>query len=179
MRCSGNQDWREPQSVTLWALQVSAITQNAAKYWFDPGSILATDYHKSDRSLDPRQTQGKTCPNLRISYLIPGQVWRLKWGVAALITAINISVYNIWIPARLQINDHYIHINEWWDRIEKGIYLLADGCLNAYFLYLVKKRLLSTGMTKYLPLFRFNAAIVVVSLSMDVCQLSRTSKPLR
>lgn len=29
----------------------------------------------------------------------------MKWGVAALITAVNISVYCIWIPARLQISD--------------------------------------------------------------------------
>lgn len=29
----------------------------------------------------------------------------MKWGVAALITAVNISVYCIWIPARLQISE--------------------------------------------------------------------------
>ncbi|CRK35708.1 hypothetical protein BN1708_001339 [Verticillium longisporum] len=33
---------------------------------------------------------------------------RIKIGVAVLITAVNISVYNIWIPARLQISEHYI-----------------------------------------------------------------------
>lgn len=42
----------------------------------------------------------------------------LKGGVAVLITSINIAVYCIWIPARLQINDTYIHVNEIWDRTE-------------------------------------------------------------
>lgn len=110
----------------------------------------------------------------RIGLLIMDKrkVWWIKWGTAAFITAINISVYNIWIPARLQINENYVEINEWWDRVEKGLYLIIDGCLNAYFLWLVKTRLLSTGMNKYWPLFRFNAAIVIVSLSMDVSATS-------
>jgi hypothetical protein len=106
----------------------------------------------------------------RIGLLIPDKrkVWRIKWGVAGLITAINVSVYCIWVPARLQINEDYIHTNEWWDRCEKAIYLIVDGLLNAYFLYLVKAKLISAGMTKYRRLFNYNAAIVLVSLSMDV-----------
>lgn len=106
----------------------------------------------------------------RIALLIPDKrrVWRIKWGVAALITAINISVYCIWVPARLQINDEYIHINEVWDRCEKGIYLIVDGFLNWYFLRLVKTKLISAGITKYQRLYNFNAAIVGVSLLMDV-----------
>ena len=107
----------------------------------------------------------------RIALLIPNKrkVWYIKWGVAAIISAVNISVYCIWIPARLQISEKYIHINEIWDRIEKGIYLIVDGILNAYFLRLVKTKLISGGMQKYQRLYNFNAAIVFVSLSMDVC----------
>lgn len=93
---------------------------------------------------------------------------QIKWSVAAIITAINISVYCIWIPARLQINERFIYLNEIWDRVEKVIYALCDGCLNAYFLYLVNKKLISQGMVKYKPLFKFNACAVVCSLSMDV-----------
>ena len=95
---------------------------------------------------------------------------RIKWGVAALVTSINISVYCIWIPARLQISEQYIYINDIWDRVEKVIYAICDGGLNAYFLYLVKTTLISNGMTKYKPLFTFNACAVVCSLSMDVSQ---------
>jgi hypothetical protein len=93
---------------------------------------------------------------------------QIKWGVAALITAINIAVYCIWIPARLQISERFVYINDIWDRAEKVIYAICDGGLNFYFLYLVKKTLLSQGMLKYKPLFDFNACAVVCSLSMDV-----------
>lgn len=61
-------------------------------------------------------------------------VRRLKLFTAILITAINISVYTIWVPARLQISDKYIWINTWWDRIEKVIYLIVDCALNCYFI---------------------------------------------
>ena len=92
----------------------------------------------------------------------------LKWSVAALITIINISVYCLWVPARLQINDRFIYLNAIWDRIEKVIYALFDGGLNFWFLYLVKKTFIANGMTKYRALYRFNAVAVVCSLSMDV-----------
>lgn len=63
-------------------------------------------------------------------------------------TLVNISVFVIWIPARLQASESFIRINRIWDPIEKVIYLLIDGCLNAYFLYLVHSNLVSAGMTK-------------------------------
>lgn len=70
---------------------------------------------------------------------------RLKIGVAILITAVNISVYCIWVPARLQISAKYEHVNDIWDRIEKGIYLLVDGALNWYFIHIVKVQLVNQG----------------------------------
>ena len=63
----------------------------------------------------------------------------MKFYVALLITAINVSVYCIWVPARLQISERYIHINEFWDRTEKAIYLLVDAALNLYFIIIVKR----------------------------------------
>ncbi|KAG7109053.1 hypothetical protein HYQ45_017985 [Verticillium longisporum] len=98
----------------------------------------------------------------------PNRASRLKWGIAALITLVNISVYCIWIPARLQISERYVHINEWWDRCEKGIYLIVDAMLNLYFIHIVKKNLIMHGLTKYRSLVRFNMFIVGFSLSMDV-----------
>lgn len=38
-------------------------------------------------------------------------IWRLKVWIAVIIVAINISVYNIRLPARLQISERYIWIN--------------------------------------------------------------------
>lgn len=35
--------------------------------------------------------------------------YRLKWGVAAIMTAINVSVSCVWIPARLQISDTWVN----------------------------------------------------------------------
>ncbi|KAH8650206.1 hypothetical protein BGZ61DRAFT_595165 [Ilyonectria robusta] len=114
-------------------------------------------------------------PSYHMGASNPITAYRLKVGVAVLITAVNISVYNIWIPARLQISERYIWINEWWDRIEKGIYLLVDGALNFYFIRVVQQNLVANGLTKYKSLVKFNMCIVGFSLSMDVLIISMMS----
>jgi len=78
----------------------------------------------------------------------------LKLGVAAFITAINISVYCIWIPARLQISAKYESINNIWDRCEKVIYLLVDAALNYYFVRIVQRRLVDQGCERTPSFFR-------------------------
>ncbi|EXK77432.1 hypothetical protein FOQG_17862 [Fusarium oxysporum f. sp. raphani 54005] len=88
---------------------------------------------------------------------------------------LNISVYTIWIPARLQISERYIWINEWWDRVEKAIYLIVDGALNFYFIRIVQHNLVMHGLTKYRSLVKFNMCIVGFSLSMDVLIISMMS----
>lgn len=96
-------------------------------------------------------------------------------GVAVLITAINISVYIIWIPAHLQISERYIWINEWWDRCEKVIYLLVDASLNLYFIHIVRVDLVIYGLTKYKKLVHFNLFIIGFSLSMDLLIITMMS----
>lgn len=83
----------------------------------------------------------------RVSILLTNRqkAYRLKIGVAILITAVNISVYCIWVPARLQISDRFEHINNIWDRCEKGIYLLVDAALNWYFIKTVRTELVNRG----------------------------------
>ncbi|KAI8942844.1 hypothetical protein NX059_000884 [Plenodomus lindquistii] len=98
-------------------------------------------------------------------------------GTAVFVTVINISVFNIWIPARLQISHKYHIINEYWDRIEKALYLIYDAGLNYYFLKTVKNNLISNGLTKYNKLVRFNQQIVLVSLLMDVMIIAAMSIP--
>lgn len=88
---------------------------------------------------------------------------------------VNISVYCIWIPARLEINEDYIWINNWWDRCEKVIFLLVDGGLNVYYIRLVKKSLISQGLTKYKRLTTFNVYIIGFSLAMDIMIISMMS----
>ncbi|KAJ7150540.1 hypothetical protein C8R43DRAFT_1067986 [Mycena crocata] len=101
----------------------------------------------------------------------------LKYGTAGLILIINISVYNIWIPAKLQINQQYHDINIWWDRIEKCLYLVVDAALNWFFIRSVKRRLVDHGLKKYDRLVRFNTQIVGVSLAMDVLIIAMMSLP--
>lgn len=81
------------------------------------------------------------------------------------------------MPARLQISPFWINLNNIWDRIEKVIFLLLDLSLNIYFIVLVKRKLLASGVTKYYPLFRFNIACVVISLSLDVLLIGIMSLP--
>ncbi|KAJ4374852.1 hypothetical protein N0V83_001930 [Neocucurbitaria cava] len=89
-------------------------------------------------------------------------------GTAILVTWINISVFCVWIPARLQINETWVRINAVWDRVEKVLYLTIDGFLNYYFIRVVKANLVTRGLEKYNRLVRFNQGIIFVSLSMDV-----------
>lgn len=102
-------------------------------------------------------------------------IWRLKWGVFIVVLVINISVGCIWIPARLQISHTWMQLNKIWDRLEKSVLAVVDAGLNAYFIYLVRSNLISYGLTKYVRLYRFNIAMIGVSLTMDV--RSRTIFP--
>lgn len=68
-------------------------------------------------------------------------------------------------------------INEYWDRIEKGLYLIVDAILNFYFLKTVKANLINNGLTKYNKLVNFNQQIVIVSLLMDVMIIAAMSIP--
>ena len=93
---------------------------------------------------------------------------KLKWIVALFIAIINVSVFCIWIPARLEINDTYIRINNVWDRIEKALLLLLDLALNWYFMWLIKSKLVSAGLIKYKLVYQYNIFMVVISISLDV-----------
>ncbi|KAK6002746.1 hypothetical protein QM012_001496 [Aureobasidium pullulans] len=99
----------------------------------------------------------------------------VKFGVAAFITLINISVYCIWVPARLQISERYIKINDVWDRCEKVIYLVVDAMLNFLFVRVVRRNLVKPGLKKYESLVRFNLYIIGFSLAMDVLIIAMMS----
>ncbi|KAI0521244.1 hypothetical protein F5B22DRAFT_596289 [Xylaria bambusicola] len=93
---------------------------------------------------------------------------RLKWSVAGALLLLNISVYVIWIPARLQISPTWIHINDVWDRIEKGLFAVIDLGLSSYFAYQVRAKLIANGLVKYNRLFRYNLVMIIFSLSLDI-----------
>ncbi|KAH7379032.1 hypothetical protein BKA64DRAFT_687153 [Cadophora sp. MPI-SDFR-AT-0126] len=102
---------------------------------------------------------------------------RLKWIVAMVLGVLNITIFIIWIPARLQISPTWIHIDFILDRIVKGIFCLVDISLNLYFVYLVKTMLIADGLKKYITLFRWNLAMIFVSLSLDVIIIGMMSLP--
>lgn len=102
------------------------------------------------------------------------RVVRLKWTVAVLLGLVNISVFIVWMPARLQISPAWIHFNEIWDRVEKGIFAGIDLGLNLYFIYLVRSELIAHGLTKYKALYKFNIVMIFFSLSLDVSSILRS-----
>ncbi|KAI1264776.1 hypothetical protein F5Y18DRAFT_390058 [Xylariaceae sp. FL1019] len=106
----------------------------------------------------------------RIGLINPNKrtVKKMRWATFAAILVLNISVYAIWIPARLQISPLWIHINEVWDRTEKVFFLFIDAGLNIYFAYLVRTRLIANGLLKYNRLFRWNVVMILFSISLDV-----------
>lgn len=93
---------------------------------------------------------------------------RLRWGIAAFVGVINISCFVVWIPARLQISEHWIEANRVWDRTEKALFAVADIALNMMFLYLVRTKLIANGLQKYRRLLWTNCVAVFFSLSLDV-----------
>ncbi|KAH6639312.1 hypothetical protein C7974DRAFT_128892 [Boeremia exigua] len=97
-------------------------------------------------------------------------VRNIKWGTFILISAINVAVFCIWIPAHTvpPVNGTFVKINNVWDKISKVLILVVDAGLNWYFLRIVKIRLVDqVGLTKYKPLVSFNAKLMVVSIAMD------------
>ncbi|RFN48698.1 hypothetical protein FIE12Z_7017 [Fusarium flagelliforme] len=102
--------------------------------------------------------------------------WLKIWSFV-IILCVNISVFTIWIPARLEVNQTWVNINKVWDRIEKVIFLFVDAGLNLYFIHLVHSRLIANGLTKYTRLFKFNLGMIAVSMTMDVLLIAMMSLP--
>ncbi|KAI0009650.1 hypothetical protein F4779DRAFT_627681 [Xylariaceae sp. FL0662B] len=106
---------------------------------------------------------------------VPSRVTRLKRTVFGVILVINISVFIIWIPSRLQISYSWILADRIWDRTQKVIFLIIDASLNGVFIYIMRTQLIENGLTKYKPLFRFNTCIIFFSISLDVVQIGLMS----
>lgn len=99
----------------------------------------------------------------------------LQWSLFGIVALVNISVFCIWIPAHLEVSPAWVHLNFIWEKVEKSVFLVVDLALNMYFLYLVRSRLISKGLTKYWRLYHFNASIVLVSVAMDLLLLGLLS----
>jgi hypothetical protein len=106
---------------------------------------------------------------------------RLKLGLFIAIGFINVSVFCVWIPARLQISPTIVHVNEIWDRIEKALFAAVDMAMNLYFMWLVKSKLVSNGLTQYNLVYKYNMITVCLSMLLDVssswAHVSRIFRP--
>ncbi|KAL1747742.1 hypothetical protein HDZ31DRAFT_80175 [Schizophyllum fasciatum] len=115
------------------------------------------------------------CNRIGILLSTPKHRLWLKLSVAFLVLLINISVYVVWVPSKMGVAESFKRVNVWWDRVEKVIYLIIDMSLNTYFIWTVKRRLVSYGLRKYDTLVRYNTGIAIVSCGMDVfiiCMMS-------
>ncbi|CAM1509912.1 Fc.00g002470.m01.CDS01 [Cosmosporella sp. VM-42] len=109
--------------------------------------------------------------------VIRSNATKLKWLCFLILLSVNISVFCVWVPARLQISDTFVHINEIWDRCEKVIFAIMDAALNFYFIYVVKKRLISNGLQKYNRLYQMNLILVAISIALDILLIAMMSLP--
>lgn len=115
----------------------------------------------------------------RLSLILynPVRSRRLKMGLGIAIAIINVSVFCIWIPARLQISTTWIRVNDIWDRTEKAVFACIDTSLNVYFMWLVKSKLVEGGLTQYKLVYQVNLVLVWLSISLDVSPAPSTVKP--
>lgn len=52
-----------------------------------------------------------------IMYTTPARVARLKWGVAIVLSLVNLGGFVVWIPAKMGVNDMFVTVNNGeWDR---------------------------------------------------------------
>lgn len=116
----------------------------------------------------------------RVSLIMvePRKARNLKWGLFLAVGAVNVAVAVIWISAQMPgATPSQVTLNLMFERAEKAFFLVVDLGLNVYFLYLVRFRLITDGLSKYWRLLHFNAAIVLLSTSMDCLLLGFLSLP--
>ncbi|KAI4851268.1 hypothetical protein E4T44_02234 [Aureobasidium sp. EXF-8845] len=96
---------------------------------------------------------------------------KLKIATAVIISCINIAVFCIFIPSHMSppVNQTFVSINKYWDRLSKVLIMLVDAFLNWYFVYVVRARLVKYhGLRKYKPLVGYYTRLGLVSVAMDL-----------
>ena len=96
---------------------------------------------------------------------------KLKIATAVIISCINIAVFCIFIPSHMvpPVNQTFVAINKYWDRLSKILIMLVDAYLNWYFVYVVRARLVKFhGLRKYQSLVNYYTRLGIVSVAMDV-----------
>lgn len=100
----------------------------------------------------------------------------MKLVLLAITGAVNFAVCVIWTSAyKYGSTPEQKHINVIFEKTEKTFFLVVDLGLNWIFLYFVRYRLISHGLSKYWQLFNFNIALVVLSTGLDAALLGMLS----
>ncbi|KAM5343544.1 hypothetical protein ACJ41O_012081 [Fusarium nematophilum] len=117
----------------------------------------------------------------RMAILMPSprDATKLRWGVFLVLLLVNFGTLIVWTPAQLQISPRWVSINEIWGRCEKGIFFIVDFALNLRFVYLIRNRMASHGLSKYVSLFRLNMVLIAFSVSLDLMLIGLMSLPGR
>ncbi|THY75746.1 hypothetical protein D6C95_10006, partial [Aureobasidium pullulans] len=127
-------------TIMIWAEWISAMCIGLITYMWLSGAIKARLVFLSSVLLFFWTISLQCILQIiinRISVLmVRKNAVRLKIIVCLLTLVINISAFLVWLPALLQINKTWVIINVHWDRAEKACFLVMDGGLNAYFIYL-------------------------------------------
>ncbi|RYP56256.1 hypothetical protein DL771_012043 [Monosporascus sp. 5C6A] len=173
--------WARHRRVTaylamVWGAWITNLVPSAVTWFHFYGKIPSRHVtHALSRRRPPNRRRPGWIQFLmqiiinRISLLMddPLTVRRLKWTVFSVILCLTTSVIIIWIPASLQISQTWREANAVWDRAKQAVLMLMDVCLNGYFLYCVRNRLIANGLRKYTSLFRVNVFMVFIVVALD------------
>ncbi|KAL1841311.1 hypothetical protein VTJ49DRAFT_7148 [Mycothermus thermophilus] len=172
--------WYHASDTTLTGLLVAAFFYGASV------AVAAFVSAKAVRQLTKRWRHNRRAKFYivmilanRLSLIMynPSRERWLKVSLAVAIGIINVSVFIVWIPARLQISPEWVFANEVWDRTEKAIYAVIDMALNVYFMWLVKTKLVAGGLKQYTVLWKYNVVMVCLSISLDIMLIGMMSLP--
>lgn len=171
-RCFRRSHFWNPYIIMIWVEWIACLGVAASSWLFLRGVIQPSFWYFLTLIITwtiKTQCLMQILTN-RISLILynPDKARKLKIYVFLAIAVINVSVFIVWIPARLQLSEKWIIVNAVWDRFEKVLFIVVDGGLNYYFMWLIKSKLVANGLTKYRLVYRFNLFMVFISLSLDV-----------
>ncbi len=106
----------------------------------------------------------------------PAKQWWLRVSLLIAIGMINISFFAIAIPSRLHVNNTFARANHVWNPMERSLLAAIDLCLNGYFMWLVKSKLVACGLSHYKTVYRYNLLMVSFSMSLEVRRYRSTTR---
>ncbi|TLS28495.1 hypothetical protein PpBr36_00657 [Pyricularia pennisetigena] len=117
-----------------------------------------------------------------LKFLIPcpRRAARIKWTVVGTQMLMLISIYIVWIPAQLQVNNTFLTLDGIWVKIISFECLFVNGMLGGYLALLAKRRRdTAKGLNYWSDCFWKILALVSIMTLMDVMNVVALSLPDR